>query len=195
MNRIARPWIVMAAAIALLPGVLGAQSSDERTTRPLIATLPAEGRALPSFEATLLDGSSFTTESLQGRPAILILWSADCPHSRAIKPLLVELQEKALAEGSHFLVANITEDPDRSRAALEGVPPRHVIQVAGVIDRFYNMEAYEDLGEDVQKAVLIPAVIVLDEMGIVRHSEPWDGVDAAIALLRQLRTMAGTAAM
>jgi hypothetical protein len=176
----------VAIVLALVPGVLFGQSTEQAPPLQRIATLPVEDQVLPPFSAVLLDGKAYSTESMKGRAAVLLLWTAECPASQAMREQIMETWRHAQAAGGAFYVANATEDADTSRAALAGVSPSIVIQIAPVLDRFYNMDVYEQLGEGVQKAILTPAVVILDSEGVVKHSGPWDGIESTIRLLRQV---------
>jgi cytochrome c biogenesis protein CcmG/thiol:disulfide interchange protein DsbE len=51
---------------------------------------PLIGQPLPSFSATTLEGETFASERLAGRPAIVNVWASWCPPCVDEHPVLVE---------------------------------------------------------------------------------------------------------
>ena len=51
---------------------------------------PLIGHPLPSFTATTLDGQSFSSSTLRGRPAIVNVWASWCPPCVDEHPVLLE---------------------------------------------------------------------------------------------------------
>lgn len=59
---------------------------------------PLVGRALPSFSATTLEGASFDSKELAGKPAVLNVWASWCPPCVEEHPLLLDLAARHAAD-------------------------------------------------------------------------------------------------
>lgn len=78
---------------------------------------PLVGHPLPSFSATTLDGGTFSSKSLVGRPAIVNVWASWCPPCVEEHPVLLRT---AAAHASDLTIVGILyqDTPDGARSFL-----------------------------------------------------------------------------
>lgn len=105
-----------------------------------------EGEALPTFEATRLDGSPFSLAALSGRYVLLDFWGSWCGPCRKQNPELVALYQKYRqsrftdAAGFTLVSVGIEEDRDRWLRAIErdGLSwPDHILDLSSNL-RFFD---------------------------------------------------------
>lgn len=78
---------------------------------------PLVGKPLPAFEATTLEGESFSSEALAGRPALINVWASWCDPCVDEHPLLLATARAYAGELS--MVGIVYQDsPDGARAFL-----------------------------------------------------------------------------
>ena len=117
----------------------GATRSRSRSVRILIALIPAlafigvlwiglartgsqaeSGRAAPSFELPLLDGSGvLTDEDLRGKPVVINFWASWCIPCREEAPLLEDTWRAYRDQGVIFLGVNIKDAESDARRFVE----------------------------------------------------------------------------
>lgn len=68
-----------------------------------------EGQPLPPFSARLLDGGTFDSSQLLGKPALIYFWFTGCPPCVRIAPILSELHAAYGSKGFRFLGLNADE--------------------------------------------------------------------------------------
>ena len=79
---IARGWVV----ICLLVGLL-AVGCSQRTNGPVVA---------PHFELRDLNGKVVSSDSLKGKPTLLVFWATWCPTCKDELPTFNTLKEKGI---------------------------------------------------------------------------------------------------
>lgn len=84
---------------------------------PRVIPSPLIGHRLPSFSATTLEGATFSSTQLAGKPAIINVWASWCPPCVDEHPLLLET---ARQHASDLLVVGIVyqDAPDPAREFL-----------------------------------------------------------------------------
>jgi thiol-disulfide isomerase/thioredoxin len=68
-----------------------------------------EGQSLPEFSVQLLDGGTFDSAQLLGKPALIYFWFTGCPPCVRIAPILSELHAEYGNKGIRFLGLNADE--------------------------------------------------------------------------------------
>ena len=94
---IARCWVV----ICLLVGLL-AVGCSQRTSGPVVA---------PHFELKDLSGKMVSSDSLKGKPTLLVFWATWCPTCKDELPTFNTLKEK----GIQVVAIALNESPDAVR--------------------------------------------------------------------------------
>ncbi len=79
---------------------------------------PLVGRPLPAFESATLDGGTFSTDELDGRPAVINVWASWCAPCVDEHPLLLDLADDHA--GDLAVVGVVYNDSaENARAFLE----------------------------------------------------------------------------
>lgn len=65
-----------------------------------------EGRPLPAFQCTTLDGDIFSVDKVEGKPALLYFWFTGCPPCVRMSPVLAELFGDYGPKGVQFVGFN-----------------------------------------------------------------------------------------
>lgn len=97
--KLARPWILAAATVALLVGAFVAW-------RAVGAREPA-----PSVPYTLLDGTKTSTDAQRGKVLLVNFWATSCVTCVAEMPELVATHEKFKARGFDTVAVAMSYDP------------------------------------------------------------------------------------
>ncbi len=83
-----------------------------------------EGRPLPPFQCTTLDGRLYSVDKLKGKPALLYFWFTGCPPCVRMSPVLAELFGTYDPKGVQFVgfnaddFLNLGVDPEVRRRYL-----------------------------------------------------------------------------
>jgi cytochrome c biogenesis protein CcmG/thiol:disulfide interchange protein DsbE len=82
---------------------------------PRLIPSPLVGQPLPVLSGTTLDGASFTTASLAGRPALINVWASWCAPCVTEHPLLLDA---ARSHGDELLLVGLVyhDTPEAARA-------------------------------------------------------------------------------
>lgn len=72
-------------------------------------------RPVSPFTATLLDGSSVSSESLRGKVVLVNFWATWCPYCRHEMPAMQEFYRDYHAQGFEILALSIDDDPAKVR--------------------------------------------------------------------------------
>jgi cytochrome c-type biogenesis protein len=65
-----------------------------------------EGQTLPSFELPTLDGKPFSSQELNGKPALIYFWFTGCPPCVRIAPILAEIDKEYRSKGLRIVGMN-----------------------------------------------------------------------------------------
>jgi protein-disulfide isomerase/peroxiredoxin/uncharacterized membrane protein len=77
------------------------------------------GDKLMSFSAKMLDGGSFSSKQLDGKPTILVFWASWCGPCKKEMPILNELYSRYKDQGLKVIGVTVDEDPKDARVWLE----------------------------------------------------------------------------
>jgi len=87
MKRIALLNIILSVLFILTSGCVN-------DSEPEIRSLIRVGDRLPQFDVVMNDGSSVTTQSLAGRPSVVLLFSTTCDDCRRFLPVVEDLHKE-----------------------------------------------------------------------------------------------------
>jgi cytochrome c biogenesis protein CcmG/thiol:disulfide interchange protein DsbE len=106
-------WLIVPLAIVPLGWLLFTGLGHD----PRVIPSALIGHRLPSFSATTLEGTTFASDQLAGKPAIINVWASWCPACVEEHPLLLET---AAHHASDLTVIGIVyqDSPDPARQFL-----------------------------------------------------------------------------
>lgn len=156
--------------------------NDDAQTQPpaptnSFTTIASMGAPLPSFSLNNIDGETFSTDSLAGKPAWIIFSETWCPPCKVQMQTVQEMSEKYGPEGLHVLTVFLDED---QKTVSE------YMKAAG-----YTFEALLDPGSVVAHegfgAMGTPTNVFVDADGTILYLQAGmleaDRIEAAVKLL------------
>jgi thiol-disulfide isomerase/thioredoxin len=136
----------------------------------------------PRFTARTLDGSTFTSASLEGRVTLLQFWVTWCPHCRADEAALDDLGHRFSGQGLVVLAV----DEGEPEATVDKYLHEHPRSVRIVLDehkgiaRRFGTHGY-------------PSYVLLDRQGRIAGTQRGEsGEDSLLALLRRAGLRSGS---
>jgi thiol-disulfide isomerase/thioredoxin len=113
----------------------------------------------PAASLTALDGSAHTLRELRGHPAVVNFWATWCGPCREEMPLLQKMADAYAAKGVTFIAISIDQPAARAKIpAMVAKRGLHIpIWTGASLDTLKQLQ----LGE------IVPATLVLDEIGYV----------------------------
>ena len=170
-----------------VPGFVLAQERETEPPPRMIGSIPPVGVSLPDFQWETLTGESFSPEHLRDHRTVMVLWSPTCSGSKRVVRELPELLDIVNNAGAQLLIVNTDSSRVEARQALSDAIPDSQVVFAREISRVLtNPAAYEGEEGPILKAVMVPAVVLIDPQGIVRSSSLWDGPLGVSAKLERL---------
>jgi thiol-disulfide isomerase/thioredoxin len=158
-----------AAALVVLAGCAtghGAVDVDNGGDFRFVAGTPAgtviaprDRASAPTFSGTLLDGSPFTSTSLQGSVAVINFWGSWCAPCRVETPEFSQVASSVADRSVRFLGVDVKEDKQFAQAFMAG---RQIAYPSLYDPRGEIALAFRDY-----PANAIPSTIVLDRQGRV----------------------------
>ncbi len=180
--RLKGTWLALGIALLAiqgLPGSAQAQETDPAPEPQVVGSIPALGVPLPPFRWETLAGERFSSEDLPGQRTVMVLWSPDCPHSRAIVGELPGLLSMVSDAGARFVLVDVDSSRVEAREALAGaVPEERVVFATRTAEVLTHPQADQGIEGPVIKAVMVPSFLVIDESGIVQVSKLWSDVES-----------------
>lgn len=143
---------------------LGCRNQFVDRLREQIPPGPTLGQPAPEFEATALDGESFSWETLRGRAVILNTWATWCVPCREEMPELQALHEQYSTDDLFILGVSIDAVPT---AEVEDFLRDRGITYTNVMARTDDVAARYNMSTGVPKTILI------DHEGVVQGY--WQG--------------------
>ncbi|MBN9502452.1 MAG: hypothetical protein BGO01_13635 [Armatimonadetes bacterium 55-13] len=136
-----------------------------------------EGKALPKFEMTKLDGKKIATTSLKGKVLLIDFWATWCGPCKMASPVMQKLHEKYASKGLMVIGANTMERGDAKK-------------LAGDYAKEHGYKYTFTYGNDAFSKQMnvrgIPTMLIVDKKGVVNtvnvgYSERlYDKLEAAI---------------
>ncbi len=125
----------------------------------------ASTRPAASFKAAQLDGKPFDSESLRGKPAVMLFWANWAPQSAERLAALQKLRDGFTAKDRiEFVTVNLDEDVATARNALKGLE-------SGWTHTRLDGPARSDITEQLAVDTL-PTLLLLDAQGRMAARDP-----------------------
>ncbi len=118
----------------------------------------AIGDIAPDFSLTKLDGGSIASKDLEGKPAVLVFWTAWCPVCKEEAPHINQMASEFESKGVKVVGINIGEGEARVKEAIKDFG----IQYPVVRDADTSVaRTYRVIGT--------PTIVFLDKKGSVQY--------------------------
>jgi cytochrome c biogenesis protein CcmG/thiol:disulfide interchange protein DsbE len=119
----------------------------------------AVGNLAPQFQLVQTDGAQVSLDSLRGRPAVVVFWTAWCPFCKEEAPHINELSAQYEAKGVRVLGINIQDSEARTAGGVREFGIKYAVarDADARIAKLYKVQG-------------TPTVIFLDKDGIVRYN-------------------------
>lgn len=116
------------------------------------------GNSAPDFRLPKIDGSQILLADLQGRPVVLIFWTAWCPICKEEAPFFNALAEKYQPRGVHVLGINIQDSIARTQGGINDFGIRYTVarDADASVARRYRVTG-------------TPTIVLLDRQGVVQY--------------------------
>ncbi len=125
------------------------------------AKTEAEAVPAPDFSLKDLQGNSLSLSSYKGKVLVLNFWATWCPPCRREIPDFIEAYKELKAKGLEIL--GVSVDETSAPALLEWT------QKAGI--NYPVALATPDIVRDYKPGEFIPATIIIDRLGRIRHRQ------------------------
>jgi cytochrome c biogenesis protein CcmG, thiol:disulfide interchange protein DsbE len=156
-------WEILIALLSA--GVVLIGCSSTRVTNPARQRVSNDanvgtevGNTAPDFRLQKMDGSEISLTDLQGRPAVLIFWTAWCPVCKEEAPVFNALAEKYERRGVQVLGINIQDSIARTQGGIKEFGIRYKVarDADATVARRYSVKG-------------TPTIILLDHKGVVQY--------------------------
>ena len=127
-----------------------------QTTEPKRGT--AIGDIAPDFNLTRVDGGSIASKELDGKPVVLVLWTAWCPICKEEAPHINQLAAEFESKGVQIVGINIGESDARVAEGIKSFGIKYTVAKdtdASVAKKY--------------KVVGTPTIVFLDKKGSVQY--------------------------
>jgi thiol-disulfide isomerase/thioredoxin len=142
--------------------LLAATGCDRRPVSAY-AALPAPGTAVPAFRLPGLRGGELTSDSLAGRPTVLVLWSTTCGYSRRVLQAVEQLRADYEPRGVRVLLLADDRDADRLRFVIDSAGVQLEVARAGkTLRRLFDQSATAPERNREKVRFGLPSFLVLD---------------------------------
>ena len=126
---------------------------------PITNTAPKSGFQAPEFSLTALDGQAYSTQQLQGKVAVINIWTTWCTFCSVEMPALQSAYQSFSHQDVEFYAVNSTSQ-DTLSAVQEfanrlGLTFPILLDDSGRVTRLYQVQA-------------LPTTFILDRRGIIR---------------------------
>jgi peroxiredoxin len=119
----------------------------------------------PNFKLTDLNGRKISLEDYKGKVLFLNFWATWCPPCRAEIPDFVEAYAEQKANGLEILGISLDT---KGKEIVVSFVDKYEINYPVVLE---SRQATEKIVNDYQPGQYIPATIIIDKLGRIRHKE------------------------
>lgn len=145
------------AACSVSTGPRSTASADAATTTE-IKRGTAIGNIAPDFDLAKFDGGNISLKQLEGKPAVLVFWTAWCPICKEEAPHINKLAAEFEAKGVKVVGINIGESDARISGGIKDFGIRYTVAA----DKDTSVaKSYNVVGT--------PTVVILDKKGAVQY--------------------------
>jgi len=132
-----------------------------------VPTTSAQGNyaSAPNFKLTDLNGKSISLSDYKGKVLFLNFWATWCPPCRAEIPDFVEAYAEQKANGLEILGISVDT---KGKEAVVAFVDKYKINYPVVLE---SRQTTEKIINDYQPGEYIPATIIIDKSGRIRHKE------------------------
>lgn len=118
----------------------------------------AIGEIAPDFDLAKVDGGNVTFKDLEGKPAVLVFWTAWCPVCKEEAPHVNQLAAEFEAKGVKVIGINIGESDARVAEGIKDFGIKYTVarDKDTTVSKSY-------------KVVGTPTVVILDKKGAVQY--------------------------
>ena len=156
-----RGWIVAVAASLLLLGT-SIVLVRLRTGKAVRDIRPEVGYRAPDFALPSLDGNTVRLSDFRGKKAVFLnFWATWCPPCRLEMPTMEKAYQEFKTRGLEILAVSIDAGPKR---AVKDFMQEFKLTFPALLDP--DMEVMQ-----LYRFFSIPATILIDKQGIIRHRE------------------------
>ncbi len=119
----------------------------------------------PNFKLTDLNGQKISLADYKGKVLILNFWATWCPPCRAEIPDFVEAYAEQKANGLEILGISLDT---KGKETVVSFVDKYKINYPVVLE---SRQATEKIINDYEPGQYIPATIIIDKLGRIRHKE------------------------
>lgn len=146
-----------------------------------VQMLQWEGKPLPPFQVTTLQGEPLASRDLQGTSGLIYFWFTGCPPCVRIAPLLAELDRKYSSE---FRMVGLNAD---RLLGIETTPAEVLQYLRSKGIRFTNAHLDRATHEAFGKVNVYPTLFFFDAQGTIRrHFVNFQNAETLETTIRQL---------
>jgi len=151
------------ATSATAPGTTSQTAADATTKQTAAGDATTRGTAVgnlaPEFKLAQTDGAEVSLDSLRGKPAVIVFWTAWCPFCKEEAPHINELAANYEPRGVRVLGINIQDSEART--------------AGGIRDFGIKYAVARDADASIAKAYKVqgtPTIVFLNKDGVVRYT-------------------------
>jgi len=119
----------------------------------------AVGNLAPQFQLTQTDGGQVSLDTLRGKPAVIVFWTAWCPLCKEEAPHINQLAAQYETKGVRVLGINIQDSEARTAGGVREFDIKYPVarDADAKIAKLYKVQG-------------TPTVIFLDKEGVIRYT-------------------------
>lgn len=161
---------IVAAAVSIAPAGCVASTAASAVEGPGLRSLVRAGEQAPPFTLRDLDGKAVSFHPGDGKPALIVFWSAFCPMCRELTPSVNAI---AKSHGKSVRVIGVNLDGKRFSNAVASFIKEFGVPYPVVLDEIRNDLFVASDPYGVEKT---PTAVLVDGKGIVRGSYAADSM-------------------
>jgi thiol-disulfide isomerase/thioredoxin len=141
------------------------------------AAAPREGKPVPEFEITMLDGKVFKSSEAKGEVIVVNLWATWCTYCREEMPALETYYRRHRVDGLRLIAVSMDDDADDDKMRKV----MHAYSYPGGIARLSSLKGFGRIWR-------LPMTFVIDRNGILRRDGSEGDPKVDLAALERIVT-------